>query len=203
MQGRVLFDNDLAPPMVQVVPTVTNVRPTVAGPGTAVTIFGSGFSHVRRNNLVALPGGRGCAITDANQNYLVCKVGGPSNAAAAAAAVDATQVDVSHVSGFQLAIAPVAGKGSGCDVFGSGLEGFAEARDCIAALASQNREIVTISNELLWPVLHPLRAADGAFRTEEFVVRQLQPYLDRVSTSVLDLMPPHARRAMRSTWCPC
>ena len=178
MQGQVLFDRDPgATPMVRVVPTVTTVMPAVAHTGAAITVHGSGFSHTPLSNVVRLPAGRGCVVTRSDRHYLVCTVlaAPPTPGPSPVSVPHPSNNHLSHVSGFQLAIAPAslpASDGSsmpGCGVAGSGLEGFATARDCIGALADFEREIVTVANDLLWPVLHPLRSADGAFRTEQFV----------------------------------
>ena len=176
MQGGVLFDHSPAAPIVRVVPTVTAVTPAVAAPGATVTVTGTGFADVLASNVVVLPGGRGCEVTRVDRHSLRCVVGALGSAPLPTASAAASAADA--VSGFQLALVPASNPThgaatnttAGCEVSGGGAAAFATTRDCIAAARPGAREIVTVANEMLWPVLHPLRAAtDGAFRQEAFV----------------------------------
>ena len=174
MQGGVLFDGSPEPPVVRVVPTVTAVTPPVATPGATVTVTGTGFADDLHGNVVVLPGGRGCKVTRTDRHYLHCVVGAPGSAPLPTASAAANADDA--VSGFQLAVVPASAPAhggiaaiAGCSVTGGGPAAFEAARGCIAAARPEAREMVTVTNEMLWPVLHPLRATDGAFRQEAFV----------------------------------
>lgn len=173
--------SSLQPPMVEVIPAVTSVRPPQAAVGDIIELHGSGFSPQREQNQVLLPNGHGCSIVSAEYGRVRCKV---TAAAAGYVREAAGRGSRPHArdTGFPLTIAvdtstvithehhgvhPVrTGPWHGCNSTDLTSQ---ELRSCVGSLPPRYTEVVHITSEVLWPSLHPMRYADGAWRKDAVV----------------------------------